>query len=121
MNMFKVSKNLAGIEPLNGSNYGSWKMNLDIMLGCMDYDFVLTEPKPPTDESSATEKAHHVRWEKVNRLAMMIIRASIRESLRGGIATTKTSSELMSLIKNQFVGKKKSLLLAPNNEQKVGW
>jgi hypothetical protein len=116
MNMFKVSKNLAGIEPLNGSNYGSWKMNLDIMLGCMDYDFVLTEPKPPTDESSATEKAHHVRWEKVNRLAMMIIRASIRESLRGGIATTKTSSELMSLIKNQFVGKKKSLLQIMNKK-----
>jgi hypothetical protein len=52
------------------------------------------KPKPPTptNESSATEKAHHVRWEKVNRLAMMIIRASIRESLRGGMAVSLLST-----------------------------
>ena len=47
-----VQRHLTGIETLTESNYSTWKMKLQIVLGCLDYDFVLTENKPIIDPTA---------------------------------------------------------------------
>ncbi|XP_020243313.1 uncharacterized protein LOC109821543 [Asparagus officinalis] len=99
-----IQKHLTGIEPLTGSNYGIWKIQVEIVLGCLDYNYVLTEDKPEEhDESSSlSEKKSHTKWVKANKLAMLIIRASVDQTIRGGILACKTAKELLETIKKQF-------------------
>ncbi|XP_020249419.1 uncharacterized protein LOC109826810 [Asparagus officinalis] len=101
-----IQKHLTGIEPLTGSNYGNWKMQVEIVLGCLDYDYVLTEDKPeePDESSSQSEKKSHAKWVKANKLAMLIIRASVDQTIRGGIPACETAKELLETIKKQFEG-----------------
>ncbi|XP_059658437.1 uncharacterized protein LOC132304730 [Cornus florida] len=72
------------------------------MLGFLDYEFVLYEEKPTviTEESSETVKLLHVKWTKANTMAIRLIRASIGETIRGGIPVFDTAKELLDLIKN---------------------
>lgn len=111
MDVAAVYRQLTGIEPLNGSNYTTWKTGVDIMLGLSDYEFVLTEEKPPkpTAETSEANKLGYEKWNKANTMAVRLIRASISEAIRGGIPTKDTAKELLELIKAQFVGTKKQL------------
>ncbi|KAL0337689.1 UNVERIFIED_CONTAM: hypothetical protein Scaly_2044000 [Sesamum calycinum] len=57
------------IYMLNGSNFKSWKENLEIVLGMMDLDFALREDFPPalTDKSTSEQKREKEMWEKSNR------------------------------------------------------
>ncbi|XP_020255355.1 uncharacterized protein LOC109832380 [Asparagus officinalis] len=41
---------------------------------------------------------------KANKLAMLIIRASVDQTIRGGIPTCETAKELLETIKKQFEG-----------------
>ena len=106
LNESLIQQHLTGIKPLTGSNFFSWTLELEIVLGCLDYDFVLTEEKPPTPtkESTETQRATHAKWVKANKLAILIIRASIDETIRGGIPSKETVKELLEIIKAQFQG-----------------
>jgi len=47
-----IQRHLTGIETLTESNYSTWEMKLQIVLGFLNYDFLLTKDKPiidPTD------------------------------------------------------------------------
>jgi len=105
-----IQRQLTGVEPLSGSNYSRWKSQLEIVLGYLDYEFVLIEDEPEkaTNDSSDAVKLKHQKWEKANRMSLKIIRNSIRLllslAIRGGIPETKTAKELMEVIKTQFVG-----------------
>ncbi|OVA00205.1 hypothetical protein BVC80_23g2 [Macleaya cordata] len=94
------------VDPLSGSNYSTWKRQITLQLGLLDFDFVLTEARPivPTAESTDVEKATFKKWEKVNKLCMMVIRGSIHETISGGIPETTTAKELFELINKQFMG-----------------
>ena len=82
-----------------------------VVLGVMDLDLALrvSSPAPLTVESSSDEKSDIERWEKSNRMSLMIIKKAIPEALRGTISETiKTAKELLEEIKNRFAKNEKS-------------
>ena len=75
------------------------------MLGCMDLDLALRieEPASPTEQSSQVDCTLYERWERSNRLSIMIIKSHISQSIRGSIPECRTVKELMGAIDEQLL------------------
>ncbi|XP_011091738.1 uncharacterized protein LOC105172097 [Sesamum indicum] len=80
-----ITTNINSIPILNGSNFKSWNDNLEIFLEVMDLDFALREDSPLafSDKSTSKEKREKERWEKSNRMCVMIIKKTIPKAFRG--------------------------------------
>jgi len=87
-NVASISANLSSIPVLNGSNFKDWKENILIVLGCMDLDLALRVERPAslTDVSSSTDKVNFEKWDRSNRMSLMIIKRGIPEAFRGAIS-----------------------------------
>ena len=104
-----------GIEPLNGSNYVSWKEKLEINLALLDLDYALNndapkEPQQDAENYEALRKEYNDKkalWEPSNRKCLMIIKSSIIESIRGAIPDSNSAKEYLSKVKDQFKGSSK--------------
>lgn len=83
-----ITANMNSIPVLNGTNFKSWKENVLLVLGCMDLDYAIRKEQPAslTDESSNTDKLNFEKWERSNRLSLMMIKRSIPEAFRGGMS-----------------------------------
>ena len=106
-----INANINSIPILNGTNFKTWHENLQIVLGVMDLDLALrvSSPAPLTVESSSSEKRDIERWEKSNRMCLLIIKKAIPEAFRGTISETiKTAKEFLEEIKNIFSKNEKS-------------
>ena len=106
-----ITVSINSIPMLNGTNFKTWNENLQIVLGVMDLDLALrvSSPAPLTVESSSDEKRDIERWEKSNRMCLMIIKKVIPEAFRGIISETiKTAKEFLEEIKNRFAKNEKS-------------
>ena len=106
-----INANINSIPMLNGTNFKTWHENLQIVLSVMDLDLALrvSSPAPHTVESSSDEKKDIERWEKSNRMCLMIIKKAIPEAFRGIISETiRTAKEFLEEIKNRFVKNEKS-------------
>ena len=106
-----ITASINSIPMLNGTNFKTWHENLHIVLGVMDLDLALRVSSPTllTVESSFEEKRNIERWEKSNRMCLMIIKKAIPEALRGTISKTiKTTKEFLKEIKNRFAKNEKS-------------
>ena len=106
-----INASINSIPKLNGTNFKIWHENLQIVLGVMDLDLALrvSSPAPLTVESSSDEKRDIERWEKSNRMCLMIIKKAIPEAFRGTISETiKTTKEFLEEIKNRFAKNEKS-------------
>ncbi|KAL4361393.1 hypothetical protein GQ457_04G013430 [Hibiscus cannabinus] len=81
---------------LNGTNFKDWKRYLEIVLGCMDIDLALRVEQPAslTAESTPDERKDFERWDRSNRMSLMIMKHSIPETFRG------TESEKITLAKD---------------------
>ena len=81
-----------------------------LSLGCMDLDLALRidEPETPTEQSTQANCALYERWERSNRLSMMVIKTHISQSIRGSIPECRTVKELMGAIDEQFVSSDKA-------------
>jgi len=96
---------------LNGSNFKMWKDNVLIYLGVHDHDLALRvgQPKALTDESTPEQKAETEKWEKSNRICLMIMKKSIPEAFRDtsseNIATAK---EYLEDIQKRFTKNEKA-------------
>ncbi|KAL9674028.1 hypothetical protein QQ045_030294 [Rhodiola kirilowii] len=68
-----------------GKTLKDWKENITILLGCMDLDLALREPKPDviTGTSSESGQVYKGTWERSNRLSLMIIYRDIPVVFRG--------------------------------------
>ena len=79
INHVNITVSINSIPMLNDSNFKSWKDNLLIVLGVMDLDLALRtdSPSPLKDESISDEKRDMERWEKSNRMCMMIMKRAI--------------------------------------------
>ncbi|XP_062118577.1 uncharacterized protein LOC133832220 [Humulus lupulus] len=75
----QISANINSIPMLNETNFKDWKMNLLIILGCMDLDHALRDeqPAPLTEESTRDEKTDFERRDPSNRMSLMIMKHSI--------------------------------------------
>ena len=79
--------NINSIHMLNDSNFKSWLENLSIVLPVMDLDMALTvdSPLPLTNESTLNNKREMERWERSNRMCIMIMKKAIPEAFRSSI------------------------------------
>ncbi|KAL0396299.1 UNVERIFIED_CONTAM: hypothetical protein Scaly_0078300 [Sesamum calycinum] len=69
--------------------------DLEIVLGVMDLDLALREDSPPalTNKSTSEQKRERERWEKSNRMCVMIMKKSIPEAFRGTMSETLTKAK----------------------------
>ncbi|CAL2240346.1 unnamed protein product [Prunus armeniaca] len=91
------------IEPLTGSNFKKWKRDLEIVLGLLDHDLALREEKPEvTANSNAAQKHKLERWEKSNRICLLVMRKSITETICGGITESENANDFLEAIGLKF-------------------
>ena len=71
-----VSTQVSSIHMLNGTNFKVWKDTVEIVLGCMDLDIAIRQDKPIATKENANE-AKIEKWERSNRMSVMIMKRSI--------------------------------------------
>ncbi|XP_021821745.1 uncharacterized protein LOC110763298 [Prunus avium] len=99
------------IETLTGSNYSKWKQDLEISLGFLDYDFVLREkpPQEPAADASAETKTKFAKWEKANKMAMLIMQRAMSSSVKGSIPKSKNAQQYYESIAQRFKESEKAV------------
>ncbi|KAH7864764.1 hypothetical protein Vadar_033519 [Vaccinium darrowii] len=75
----------------------------------MDLDFALRvdEPAKLTDNSTAEEKSIYEKWERSNRMSLMIIKHSISDTIRGAMPEEENAKKFLSQIADRFVASEK--------------
>ncbi|XP_073222585.1 uncharacterized protein [Cicer arietinum] len=101
-----ISANLSSIPVLDGTNFKEWKENILIVLGCMDLDLALRidRPSTPKDSSSSEEKLEYEKWDRSNRISLMIIKRGIPEVFRGAVPDEiDTAKNFLAEMEKRFV------------------
>jgi hypothetical protein len=86
---------------LNGMNFKSWKESVEIVLGCMDLDLSLREERPVATAENANE-AKMEKWDRSNRMCLMMIKRSIPEMIRGSIAESESAKKFLEAVEKFF-------------------
>jgi gag-polypeptide of LTR copia-type len=104
-----VHAQISGIVPLNGTNFSTWKEQIEICLGVLDIDQALRMDKPTIVATSTDdEKKNSEKWERSNRMSLMIIKSTITSAIRGGIPEKDdannvfTARQYMTSVEEQF-------------------
>ncbi|CAL9020349.1 unnamed protein product [Prunus brigantina] len=99
------------IETLTGSNYLRWKQDLEISLGFLDYDFVLKEdpPQEPAADASAETKTKFARWNKANKMAILIMQRAMASSVKGSVAKSDIAKKYFESIAQRFKESEKAV------------
>ncbi|KAL2524684.1 hypothetical protein Adt_09738 [Abeliophyllum distichum] len=100
-----ISANINSIPMLSGSNFKDWKENVLIVLGYMDLDLALRIEKLAslTDASSPDDRRNFEKWERSNRMSLMIIKRGIPEAFRGAVSEEVTNAkEFLAEIEKHF-------------------
>ena len=106
-----ITTSINFIPMLNDTNFKSWQENLLIVLGVMDLDLALRVDSPPPfmDKSTSDEKRAMERWEKSNRMCVMIIKKAITKAFRGTMSEKITiAKEFIADIEKRFVKNEKA-------------
>ena len=107
-----ITASINSISMLNGTNFKSWQENLLIVLEVMDLDLVLRIDSPPplTDKSTPDKRKDKEKWDRSNRMSVMIMKKAIPEAFRGTIfAKITTAKEFLADIeKKRFVKNEKA-------------
>ncbi|XP_062028409.1 uncharacterized protein LOC133744264 [Rosa rugosa] len=92
------------IELLNGSNFKKWKGDIELNLGILDYDHVLKENPPAalTESSSREAREKHDKWYKHNKMALIMIKKSMHENVKGSIPDSELAKEFFNSIAEKF-------------------
>ncbi|GMP84215.1 hypothetical protein CsSME_00037831 [Camellia sinensis var. sinensis] len=98
-------------EVISTSVLSNESSRIPFLNGCMDLDLALRvdEAPEPTDKSSAVEKSAYNKWERSNRLSLMLIKSHISQSIRGSIPPSDKVKNYMRAIEEQFVSSDKAL------------
>ncbi|KAM3282684.1 hypothetical protein P3S67_026329 [Capsicum chacoense] len=97
------------IPVLNGTNFKKWKEHIMIVLGCMDLVYALRfdHPADLNETSSNEQKFAYEKWERSNRMNLMMMQHSIPESLRGGITENTDVKGFLKEIADRFAANEK--------------
>ncbi|KAB2623080.1 hypothetical protein D8674_025262 [Pyrus ussuriensis x Pyrus communis] len=70
----------------------------------MDYDLALREDEPQALDNNSTveQRLKLEKWEKANRMALLVIKRSISEAVRGGIPATDKAKDFLEAIEAKF-------------------
>ncbi|XP_062099606.1 uncharacterized protein LOC133805438 [Humulus lupulus] len=100
-----IAANINSIPMLNGTNFKNWKGKLLVNLGCMELDYALRQeqPSPLTSESTPDEKMEFERWDRSNRMSLMIMQQCIPEAF-GGIESEEITKakDFLDAIEKRF-------------------
>ena len=99
-----------GIETLNGANFSSWKDSLLLSLGMLDLGYAIRENAPPAlaNESTPAQRSVHEKWERCNRLSLMLMKKSISPVIRGAIPDSIIAKDYLASVEEQFKGTSKA-------------
>ncbi|XP_074321767.1 uncharacterized protein LOC141658944 [Silene latifolia] len=105
-----VSANINMIPMLDGTNFKYWKENVMIVLGCMDLDLALRDERPATLTATSTSDAKRdmEKWERSNRMSLMIMKRAIPESFRGTMSEEDNAKKFLVELEKRFVKNEKS-------------
>ncbi|KAF2291242.1 hypothetical protein GH714_020841 [Hevea brasiliensis] len=80
-----IIASINSIPMLNGTNFKAWQESVMITLEVMDLDLALRVPKPAnlTNKSTSDEKREMEKWEKSNRISLMVTKRAIPKAFRG--------------------------------------
>ena len=95
------------IPMLNGSDFKIWKENVEIVLGCMELDLELRMGRP-TSTSENLNEANTEKWERSNRLSLMLMKRSILEEFRGFITESAIAKKFLLDIEHVFAKNEKA-------------
>ena len=87
---------------LDGTNYVSWKRNLNIVLTCEGIIWVTLESLHATESSTPEERANYEAWRKDDEKARMYILASLNEVLQSQHQSMSTSSAMLLSLQEMF-------------------
>ena len=94
------------IPMLNETNFKVWKEAIEIVLGCMDLDLALrTEWPISTPETSNEVKIE--KWDRSNRMCLMIMKRSIPEAFWGSISEGQSAKKFLEKIEQYFAKNEK--------------
>ncbi|KAK2965851.1 hypothetical protein RJ640_027138 [Escallonia rubra] len=95
---------LSSIESLSGTNFRKWKEQISIILGVIDLDYALRVDAHAAlmAESSTEQKAAYEKWERSNRISLMIMKGSITTAIRGAIPDSDNAKLYLTHIEEQF-------------------
>lgn len=74
----------------------------------LDIAFRVDTPTVPKEDDTADVKAYYEKWEKSNRLSLLLMQAHVIKHIRGSIPVCKTAKEFMKAIEDQFVSSDKT-------------
>ncbi|KAJ9554358.1 hypothetical protein OSB04_018403 [Centaurea solstitialis] len=78
-----------------------WKESVEIVLGCMDLDHALRMERPnSTTENPNTDKIE--KWDRSNRMCLMIMKRSIPSTFRGSITEGTNAKNFLKEIEQFF-------------------
>ncbi|XP_076905222.1 uncharacterized protein LOC143560911 [Bidens hawaiensis] len=99
-----------GVEVLSGANFASWRDSIRLILGMLDLDYALRHDAPATltDESTTEDKHEYERWERSNRMCLMVIKNSISVAIRGAIPDSENAKDYLGSVEEQFKGSSKA-------------
>ncbi|XP_020106257.1 uncharacterized protein LOC109722574 [Ananas comosus] len=99
------------VSILNGSNYSKWKEQIMFILGYMDLDLALRAEQPPkiVGPMSPQQEFAQEKWERSNRLSLMLIKSRVSKSIRGSIPKYDKAKDYLKAIEEQFVNSDKVL------------
>ncbi|CAN6720767.1 unnamed protein product [Malus baccata var. baccata] len=99
-----VINSLNSIQTLNGTNYKKWRQDIEITLELMDFDLAVrkNEPAKPDDDATAKKKNEYERWVKANRMALLVIKRSMSDLVRGAITESDNAKAYLDSIEAKF-------------------
>ena len=102
MHCFSAMKTL---KDLNFESWTEWKTNLQNFLGLWDLDIALYKEKP-------TNASEYERWEKSNRLSILIMKAKTDGGIRGLVHdSTGNAKQLFDALEALFMKMKEMRLV----------
>ena len=102
-----VSAQINSIPMLNGTNFKIWLENVEIVLGCLDLDLALRMERPTSTPENPNEVKIE-KWDRSNRMSLMIMKRSIPEAFRGSITESKDAKKFLEEIKQIFAKNEKT-------------
>nr|KYP41105.1 Retrovirus-related Pol polyprotein from transposon TNT 1-94 [Cajanus cajan] len=92
---------------LNGTNFKAWKEAVEIIIGCMDLDLAFRVEKPtPTPENLDEDKVE--KWERSNRMCLMIMKRSVPEVFQGSISESQNDKGFLDAVEHYFTSNEKA-------------
>ncbi|CAN6687452.1 unnamed protein product [Malus baccata var. baccata] len=103
--LFKFNMlNLVNIEKLNGNNFNTWKQQIEMILGMLEFNIAFKTPQPTAlvAGSTAQEREHFAKWVKANQMSLLIMQNAMEAHIKGGISSCDLAKDYMARIEEKF-------------------